>query len=144
MTTGHREDVSRSIADLLTPRRRTRVGFWNVRTLFQSRALSQAICEMNNYSLAIMGIAEARWTGVGKQTLSSGETIIWSGRQDNDHQEGVTLIIDSKYTNTLLQRKPISERLFYVRLNARHVKLSIIVSYTPIEDADEEDKDNFY
>ena len=60
------------------------------------------------------------------------------------HQEGVTLIIASKYANTLLQWKPISKRLLYVRLNARHVKLSIIVAYAPIDNADEEDKDDFY
>ena len=29
-------------------------------------------------------------------------------------------------------------------MNARHVKLSIIVTYAPIENADEEDKDDFY
>ena len=91
-----------------------------------------------------MGIAEARWTGAWKQRLNSGETIIRSGRQDNKHQEGVALIIASKYANTLLQWKPISQRLLYVMLNARHVKLSIIVAYDPIENADEEDKDNFY
>ena len=40
--------------------------------------------------------------------------------------------------------KTISKRLLYVRLNSRQVKLSIIVAYTPIEDTDEEDKDDFY
>ena len=90
-----------------------------------------------------MGIAEERWTGEGKQRLKSGETIIRSGRQENKHQEGVVLIIASKYANTLLQQKDISERLLYIRLNARYVKLSIIVAYAPIENADEEDKDDF-
>ena len=42
-----------------------------------------------------MGVAEAKWTRTGKQRMNSGETIIWSLRQDNTHQEGVTLIIAS-------------------------------------------------
>ena len=109
-----------------------------------SERLAQAICEMKNYNLAIMGIAEARWAGAGKQRLNSGEAIIWSRRQDNKHQEGVELIIASKYAKTLLQWKPISKRILYVELNARHVKLSIIVAYAPIENADEEDKDDFH
>ena len=91
-----REDISSSIADILTPKRRTRVGFWNVKELFQSGRLTQAIREVNNYNLTIMGITGARWTGAGKQRLNSGETIIWSGRHDNKHQEGVTFIIASK------------------------------------------------
>ena len=99
---------------------------------FQSGRLAQAIHEMNNYNIAIMGIAEARWTGAGKQRLNSGEIIIWSGKQDNRHQEGVVLIIASKYANNLLKIKPISKRLFYLRLNARHIKHSIIVAYAPI------------
>ena len=61
MTVGEQsqEDVFSSIADLLAPKRWTQVGFWNVRTLFQSGRLAQAIHEMNNYNVAIMGIAEA-------------------------------------------------------------------------------------
>ena len=97
-----REDISSSIADLLMPKRRTRVGFWDVRALFHSGRLAQSIREMNN-NLAIRGIAEARWAGTGKQRVNSGETIIRSGKQDNTYQEEVTLIIASKYANTLLQ-----------------------------------------
>ena len=90
-----RLDVTSSIAHLLTTKQRTRVGFRNVRTLFHSGRPSQSISEVNNYNLAIMGITEARWTGAGKQRLNSGETIIRSWRQDNNHQDGVTLIIAS-------------------------------------------------
>uniref|UniRef100_A0A0L8GLK7 Endonuclease/exonuclease/phosphatase domain-containing protein n=1 Tax=Octopus bimaculoides TaxID=37653 RepID=A0A0L8GLK7_OCTBM len=60
---------------------------------------------MNNYHLDLHGITEARWTNYGKQKTSSGETIIWSGKQDDTHQQ---------------------------------------VSYALIEDAEEEDKDQFY
>ena len=42
-----REDASSSTADLLMPLGRTRVGFWNVRTLFQSERLAQAIREVS-------------------------------------------------------------------------------------------------
>ena len=99
---------------------------------------------MNNYNLAIKRIAEASRTGARKRRLNSEETIIWSGRQHNRHYEGVALNIASKYANTLLQWKPISKRLLYVRLNARNVKLSIIVSNAPIENADEEYKDDLF
>ena len=134
MTAGdqRRVDASSLIADILTPKRRTRVGFFNVGALCHSGRLPLAIREMNNYNLAIMGIAEARWTGAGKKILNSGETIIWSGRQDNKHQEAVALIIASKYANTLLQLTSISKRQLCVRSNASHIKLSIIVAFAPI------------
>ena len=40
--------------------------------------------------------------------------------------------------------KPISERLLYSRFNSKFVKLSIITDCSPIEDAEEEVKDDFY
>ena len=73
-----REDASSSTADLLTPKRRMRVGFWNVIKLFQSGRLAQLIREINNYNLAIMGITEARSretkTEVGRNRLLVRET----------------------------------------------------------------------
>ena len=80
-------------------------------------------------NLSLLGVTEARWTKTGKQRLNTGEVIIWSGRQDDKHQEGVALIISKNHANTLLQWKPINERLLYVRLNSKFAKLSILVAY---------------
>ena len=91
-----------------------------------------------------MGITDAIWRGAGKLRLNSGGAIIWSGRQDNNHQKRVALIIASKYANTMLQWKLISKRLLCVRLNAWHVKLSIIVAYASTENTDQQDKDDLF
>lgn len=79
-----------------------------------------------------------------KQRLNTGEVIIWSGRNDDIHHEGVAFLISQKFANTILQWKPINQRLLYVRLNSRYAKVSIVSAYAPIDNADEEAKDNFY
>ena len=139
-----RKEVSAPTSDLLVPNQTIKIGCWNVRTLYQTGKLAQTIKEMNQYNLSILGVTEARWTGTGLQRMGSGETIIWSGRQDDNHQEGVALIAEKKTAKTILQWKPINERLLYVRFNSKFAKLSVIVAYAPTDVAEEEEKEEFY
>ena len=39
-----------------------------------------------------MEISETHWTGEGKVVLEGGETIIYSGRGDDNHREGVGIL----------------------------------------------------
>ena len=77
----------------------------------------------------------ARWTGAGKRQLATG---------DNQHRQGVALIIQKKKGNTLLEWKPINERPLYARFKSRFIKLSVVTCYAPTEEAEQEEKDNFY
>ncbi|XP_064645936.1 craniofacial development protein 2-like [Lineus longissimus] len=137
-------ETSSPTADLLSPKHINRIGSWNVRTLFQTGKPVQTIREMKNYKLSLLGIQEARWVGSGKRQLATGDTIIWSGRNDHVHQGGVALAMTKEATRALLEWKPVSERLLYARLNSRYVKLSVLVNYAPTEVADDADKDDFY
>ena len=49
-----------SMADLLTPKYKIRVGSWNVRTLYQAGRLQQVLREMTNYKVGILCVSEAR------------------------------------------------------------------------------------
>ena len=55
-----------SMADLLTPKYKIRVGSWNVRTLYQAGKLQQVLREMTNYKVEILCVSEARWTDSGR------------------------------------------------------------------------------
>ena len=139
-----REDVPTPTANLLKPKQLLKLGFWNVRTLYQTGKLAQTVNELHHYDLDLLGIAEARWTGIGKQQLATGETIMWSGRQDNNHHEGVALLLRKETARSLLEWKPINERIMYARFQSKFTKPSIIVTYAPINDASEEEKEEFY
>ena len=77
-----RKEVFAPTSDLLVPNQTIKIGCWNVRTLYQTGKLAQTIKEMNQYNLSILGVTEARWTGTGLQRMESGETFIWSVRQE--------------------------------------------------------------
>ena len=89
-------------------------------------------------------MSEARWIDSGKRTLSSGHTILYSGRSDNQHRGGVAIIVTRKVEKTLLEWKPINDRLLKARFNSKFAKLTVIACYAPTEDAEEEIKDEFY
>ena len=89
-------------------------------------------------------MSEVRWTGIGKQRVNSVEVIIWSGRSDSNHHEGVALLVNQTFANTVTQWKPMNEQLLYGRLNSRYLRVSIMSACAPTDNAEEETKDNFY
>ena len=77
-----RKEVSTPTQSLVTPKNITRIGAWNVRTMYETGKTAQVVKEMSRYRISILGISEMRWTDSGLTTLGSRETVIYSGRSD--------------------------------------------------------------
>jgi hypothetical protein len=58
---------------------RTRIGSWNVQTLFQKGKLAQQNREMDRYNLDILGVSEVRWNGSGQIMTTDGKMLLYSG-----------------------------------------------------------------
>ncbi|KAL9969739.1 hypothetical protein ACROYT_G021994 [Oculina patagonica] len=78
------------------------------------------------------------------ENAQGGETILFSGRNDNLHRQGVALILKRGVEKSLLEWKPINERLIRARFFGKQVKMTVIQCYAPTNDADPEQKDIFY
>ena len=74
---------------VLTAKSATRIGYWNIRTLNAPTKLAQVIKEIDAYNINILGLSEVRWT----EFKEGNKTIIFSGRQDDIHREGVAMIL---------------------------------------------------
>uniref|UniRef100_H3B4N3 Reverse transcriptase domain-containing protein n=1 Tax=Latimeria chalumnae TaxID=7897 RepID=H3B4N3_LATCH len=116
----------------------------NVRTLYRTGKTAQACKEMDAYHLDILRISECRWEGAGKIKLAAGRTIYFSGRQDGQHKEGVTVIVIKDTDKTVIEWDPVNERIIKICFNSHYAKLTIIQCYAPTNDHDRESKDNFY
>jgi hypothetical protein len=139
-----RKEADILTAKLLKPNKQLNIGCWNVRTLFQTGKLAQVIKEFESYNISLLGISEARWTGSGRRRLDSGHTILYSGRDDGQHREGVALLMTREVERALIEWTPINERLMIARFHSRYTKLTMITCYAPTEDKEEEEKDKFY
>ena len=97
------QDALRLNKSLLHPKNTTKIGNWNVRTLYQSGNIAQAAREMVKRDIDIMGISETHWTGQqGKLQLPRGKTIIYSGREDDIHREGVGILMSKSAAKALM------------------------------------------
>ena len=138
------QDTFEQIRPLMHPKHTMKIGNWNVRTLYKSGNIIQVAREMTSRNIDIMGISETHWVGQGKIQLAEGETIIYSGREDDIHREGVGILMSKKAAKALIDWTPISERIIKARYHSKHIKLTIVHIYAPTEDADEQTKNEFY
>ena len=76
---------------LANPKKKLRVGCWNVRTLYSTGRTAQVMKEIRRYKIGILGISECCWSGFGRLKTQTGETILSSSRDDEVHQSGVAL-----------------------------------------------------
>lgn len=121
----------------------TRIGLWNVQTMWQVGRLAEVSREMKRYRLDILGLSETRWNGFGEIRTQEGDTLLYSGREE-EHREGVGLLITQKTRKSLIEWYPVSERIVVARFASRVRPITLVQCYAPTETGDEEDKEQFY
>jgi len=123
---------------------RTRIGFWNIRTMLEASRLSQVIKEMTHYKLDLLGFSETRWNGSGEFMTASGELLLYSGcAMGEKHKYGVGLILSKSLKKSLIEWTAVSECLITARLTTRLRKLTIVQCYVPTNEAAIEEKKPF-
>ena len=81
--------------------RSLRIASWNVRTLYEAGKCVQATREMQRYRLDILGVSETHWIQSGQKKLRSGELVLFSGKEEGIHEEGVAIILSKRAQRTL-------------------------------------------
>jgi len=76
--------------------------------------------------------------------LSSGETVLHSGRDDDQHMQGVAIMMTPEATKVQIDWSPINERMIKARFYFKLIKLTMIHAYAPTNDADDVTKEDFY
>ena len=138
-----RKEDQKPTASIINPMNKTRIGNWNVRTMFETEKAGQVAREMIRYKLDVLGISECRWRGSRKSKLNTGEVIIYSG-EENIHQGGVAIMMSQEAARCLMEWTPENSRVIRARFYSKYRKLTLIHAYSPSNDASIESKDDFY
>ena len=87
-------EAQRLIGPIVTPKRQTIIGCWNVRTMAETTRAAQLAKVMKEYGIEVLGISDARWKGMGSVTLQSGEKVVYVGN-DEVQQGGVAIMMSA-------------------------------------------------
>ena len=127
----------------INARKNITIGTWNVRSLRQTGKLKELTHEMNNYKWDILGLCEMRWKNFGETSTDEGHMIYFSGREDT-HEQGVGFLVHKNNIHSIMSCRPVSSRLITIRLKATPFNITIIQTYVPTSDYDDEELEDFY
>jgi exonuclease III len=65
-------------------------------------------------------------------------------RNDEKHHGGVAIVMNRNVTKAMLEYEPVNIRIIRARFQAKLGKLTIIQCYAPTNEADDEEKTDFY
>ena len=128
--------------NLLSPGTTTKVGTWNVRTMYEAGKSALFAAEKSRYKLAVLRLCETRWTRSGQIRLATGETLIYSEHEDEDapHTVRVGLILFKGTAGALVGWKAFSSRIISARFHTKIRKVLILHCYAPTNDSDAKKK----
>ena len=135
--------------NLMSSKRNTRFGTWNVQTMYECGKTVQVAGEMRRYGLDFLGLCETRWLKSGEDSLATGEHLIYSGHEEDGapHTYGVGIMLSKLAKKALIDWNPLGPRLMTARFHTKRkdINLQIIQCYAPTEsDSTMDEKESFH
>ncbi|CAF3333272.1 unnamed protein product [Rotaria sp. Silwood2] len=108
---------------------------WNVTSLTgKEMELAE---EAQKYKLDILGISSTKRKGKGSLILNNGWQLYYSGVDSTIYaQAGVAILIHPRLIDSILEWKPINERVALLRLQLKKTTITVIQIYAPNNEAD--------
>lgn len=116
---------------------------WNVRTMLRPGKMQEIVNETKRYGYDLVAIQEMRWKGQGKIEKKD-YSLFYSGPEERTGQFCTGFIVHGKMKRSVIGFEPITDRICKIRLRGKFRNITVITAHAPIEDADEERKEQFY
>ena len=91
--------------------------------------------EMARVNIAILGISELKWTGMGE--FNSDDHYIYYYRQESLRRNGVAIMVNKRVQNAALGCNLKNDRMISVRLQGKPFSITVIQAYAPTSNTEE-------
>ena len=114
--------------------------------MYETSKAAHVANEMRHYNIVVLGICKSRWNGAGRITLATGEQLVYSGldNEQHTHTEGVAFMMSKLATKALIEWVPVSPRIITARFNSKDRKVTLINCYAPANNTTDELKQEFF
>lgn len=116
--------------------------------MYQSNKAAIIANGMKKDKTEILGLRETQWISTGSTTLDTCETILYSEHQEDGspHTKGVAMMMSNEANRALISWESISSRIMITnfRRKDKRIRANFKQCYALTNNADENDKDNFY
>lgn len=120
-----------------------KIGTWNVRGMMQTGKLQIIEGEMDRADIAVLGVAETHWRDSGHFRTHTGNTVYASGN-GLESRNGVAVIVSRQWADSVMEYRPITDRIITLRFNTQPCRINVIQVYAPTLAATEEETNEFY
>ena len=113
-----------------------------MRSLYRGGETAGVAREMEGYKVDILGISERRWTGEGRQRITSGQTVLYAD-DEKVHEGGVAILMSKRAERALTEWTLVRKRIITAGFCSPFRRLLVIQVYAPHNEREEEEKDHF-
>ena len=98
--------------------------------------------EMARVNVNILGISELKWTGMGE--FNSDDHYIYYCGQESLRRNGVAIMVNKGFRNTVLGCNLKNDRDISVRFQGKPFNITVIQVYAPTSNAEEAEVEQLY